>query len=173
MSTLLELAWKIAAPVASGAAGVAGTLWKITKNLEDRVRVLEKERLPPTESWIVTFTKDEYPSDLASLKKLVSDLKIDIDEELERFHDEIKGRDKEHREERRLQSKLASNYLSLLSRVSACESAASKLNDSFTQFAKGQQEQWQEISRALGNIEGWLRATNSRRTPGEFPAPKR
>lgn len=176
MSTLIELAWKIAAPVASGAAGVAGTIWKITKDLEDRVRTIERERLPKTEDWVKGHTEKwldkKYPEDIAALKKLIDDLKKDVNEEFDSLYNELKGRGKERREERRLVSKLTQNFLTLQQRVGQCEEALKKLNEAFTQHAKGQQEQWQEISRALGHIEGWLRAMSSRRTTsGEFQGP--
>lgn len=172
MSTFIELAWKIAAPVASGAAGVAGTIWKITKDLEDRLRTVERERLPVTERWVDAFKTKTYPDDIAALKKLVDEVKQQLNDELDKLYEELRGRGKERREERRLQAELTKNYLSLLNRVEHCENAISALNTSFTQFAKGQQDQWQEISRALGHIEGWLRAMSSRRTTsGEFQGP--
>lgn len=172
MSAFIELAWKVAAPVVSGAAGVAGTLWKITKDLEDRMRTLERERLPKTEDWVSGFKDKKYPEDLAALKKLIDELKKETDEEFDSLYNELKGRGKERREERRLVSKLTQNFLTLQQRVGQCEEALKKLNEAFTQHAKGQQEQWQEISRALGHIEGWLRAMSSRRTTsGEFQGP--
>lgn len=172
MSGLLDLAWKVLPPVLSGAGGVAGTVWKITKNLEDRLRTLERERLPRTEDWVTGFKDKKYPDDIAALKKLVEDLKKEVFDEFESLYGELRGRGKERREERRLQAELTKNYLSLFNRVEQCEKAISSLDASFTQFAKGQQEQWQEISRALGHIEGWLRAMNSRRTTsGEFQGP--
>ena len=176
MPGLIELAWKVVPPVLSGVGGVAGTVWKVTKDLEDRLRTLERERLPRTEEWVKNhlekWVEKKYPEDLAALRKLVNDLKGETDEEFNKLYDELKGRGRERREERRLASRLTENFLSLQTRVKQCEDAITKLNDTFTQHAKGQQEQWQEISRALGHIEGWLRAMSSRRTTsGEFQGP--
>jgi hypothetical protein len=176
VSGLIELAWKIVPPVLSGVGGVAGTIWKVTKNLEDRVRTIERERLPKIEDWVKNHTEKwlekKYPEDIGALRKLIEDLKKDVNEEFDSLYSELRGRGKERREERRLTSKLTENFLALQARVQNCEEAIKKFNEMFTQHVKGQQEQWQEISRALGHIEGWLRAMSSRRTTsGEFPGP--
>lgn len=173
---LIALAWKVVPPVVSGVGGVAGTVWKVTKDLEDRLRTIERERLPKTEDWVKNHTDKwldkKYPEDLAALKKLIDDLKAETDDEYDKLYKELQGRGKERREERRLNATLARNFLALQQRVQHCEEAIGKLNEAFTQHAKGQQEQWQEISRALGHIEGWLRAMSSRRTTsGEFQGP--
>lgn len=157
---LTELIWKVVAPVASGAAGVAGTLWRVTKDLEDRLRVVEREKLVQIDGHIT------------ALKTLISQLESGTNSEFDKLYEELKGRGKERREERRLISRLTENYLAHQTRITNCENVITKLNESFTEHAKGQQEQWQEISRALGNIEGWLRAMSSRRSSsGEFPGP--
>lgn len=172
MSSLIDLAWKVVPSVLSGAGGVVGTIWKVTKNLETRVRDIELIHLPNIRNAFSSFRDGKYPEDVAALKKLVDNLKTETDKEFDALYGELRGRGKERREERRLTASLTANYLELQQRVSQCETAINKLNEAFTQHAKGQQEQWQEISRALGHIEGWLRAMSSRRTSsGEFQGP--
>jgi hypothetical protein len=198
VSALIELAWKVAAPVASGAAGVAGTIWKITKSLEDRVRVLEKEVLPDllrragelekhkddvldeqlpkilveAKKYFDDFKGGKYTDDVRALKALFDSVKADLEKETEDIYTELRERSKERNATRRLLTKLSERYLALEGRIEAVEEGFQKHNDAFVAHAREQREQWQEINRALGHIEGFLRAMNSRKTSQEFPAPK-
>lgn len=165
--SFLELAWKVVPPVVSGAVGVAGTLYKLTKSLDERVKKLEDIRVRDLENHNSSFST-KYKEDVAGLKALIDELKKEIDKEVEDLYSELRGRARERLDGRRLQTKLSERYLALEGRVENCEKAINNLNESFVQFSKGQQEQWQEINRVLGTIEGWLRATTTRNS-GSFP----
>lgn len=167
---LAELAWKVIPSAASAVAGAAGALWKLTKSLEDRIKHLEDIRVRDLEKHKDTFG-ESYKKDIGGLKSLLDELRQDLEKEVGEVYSELRGRSKERLDARRLQTKLSERYLALESRVEAAEKGLASLHTQFVEHAKGQNEQWQEIARALGNIEGWLRAMSSRRSSQEFQAP--
>lgn len=149
MPALMELVWKVAPPVVSGIGGVIGAVWRLTQSLDRRVENLER------------FIKEKYPEQHAALLK-----------EIDTVYKELQARSKERVDTRRLQTKLSERYFAIETRVENLEKTLAALNESFVEHAKGQNDQWQEISRALGQLEGWLRATSSsRRSSQEFSAP--
>lgn len=166
-----ELAWKVIPSAASAVAGAAGALWRLTKSLEDRIKHLEDIRVRDLENKNSTFD-ESYKKDIGGLKTLLDTLRKDLEKEVEELYSELRGRSKERLDARRLQSKLSERYLALESRVEVAEKAITSLHNQFVEHAKGQNEQWQEIARALGHIEGWLRAMSSRRNSSEFQAPQ-
>lgn len=169
--TVLDLAWKVVPSAASAVAGAAGALWRLTKSIEDRVHHLETVRVRDLESHKTTFG-EKYVTDLNALKTLLDELKKELHREVEDVYGELRGRSKERLDARRLQTRLSERYLALEGRLEAVEKNLTSLHNQFVEHAKGQNEQWQEIARALGNIEGWLRAMSSRRTTSqEFRAP--
>lgn len=157
---VMALVWKVGPPVASGVAGVFSALWRLTQTIEKRVADLER------------FKTEKYPFDMAAMKTILDGLREHINKEIEDLYTELRGRSRERLDARRLQTKLSERYLAMEGRVEALEKTLDALNTSFVEHAKGQNDQWQEISRALGQLEGWLRATSSsRRSSQEFTAP--
>lgn len=198
MGDLLDLIVKYGTPVATGAAGVAGTIWKVTKSLEERVKTLETVKVPDLDrrakeleehkddvldeklpgvitelkKYFDDFKSGKYADDMGAVKRLFDEIKQDLEKETQDIYEELRARAKERATTRRLLLKLNERYLALEDRVQACEKSFQQHNEAFIQHAREQREQWQEINRALGHIEGFLRATNSRRNSQEFQAPK-
>lgn len=136
---------KVLPPVLSGAAGVLATAWRYAKSFTDRLAIVEK---------LVSDLRMHFGEDPpANLKALLNDLR----KELTDIDTDLKRRARERSDMRRLSTRLSDRYFALDARLDACEKSISDLNTSFVTFSKEQQDQWQDMTRMLGQVEGYLR----------------
>jgi uncharacterized coiled-coil protein SlyX len=154
---------KVLPPVVSGGGGVLLAVWRLTKTLGDRVKVLE-------DVW-KHFSEEHYPLDKGGLISSVGTLRADMEKALSDIHTDDRRSMRERLDARRLQASIVERINKMESRISSCEKAVTELNTSFQTFAKEQNEQWQSISKNLGQIEGYLKgvAAKSSGSSGPFP----
>lgn len=161
---------KVLPPVLAGAGGVATTIWRVTKGLKDKIEEVERQlnKLKEDNTREHGELKKESTDLKSDLEKAVEQFKKDVDKEIDEIYAALKARSKEQADLRRLVNKTQERYLTIEQRVEHCEKTINELNQEMTNYIKEQQEQWQATSRALGQIEGYLRAT-TRRPSGSFP----
>lgn len=134
LSTVVE---KALPPIITGAIGFAGATWRQSRKFSDRLHLLES-------AWR-QFSEKDYGRDAASFAGTVHALR----EELESFK-------REDRKERRLYSKLLERVSALEHQIGECEKALTELNAQTQEFAKEQNDQWQSMTRTLGQLEGYI-----------------
>lgn len=135
---------KVAAPLLAGGAGVGTTIWRMTASMSSRLENLEN-------AW-KHFKEEEHPRE-----KLESSTTLS-------------GLEKEKTDVRRVLASLNERILLLERRVSVCEKDIETLDAQWRQFAKEQGEQWQDMTRTLGQLEGWMKAKTG--GSGQFPQTK-
>jgi len=153
---------RVAPAAGSGVVGVAVAIWRLQKGIGDRVLALE------TAWW--QFSEKDYARERLEVLDTVKGLRADVSRELEDLEKELRQRARERVDARRLQTRLSERYMSLEGRVEVCEKAIADLNDQFQSFAREQNEQWQTMTRTLGQLEGYLRGISRRvADSGKFP----
>jgi len=153
---------KVAAPLASGGLGVGATIWRMTASLSNRLEKIEN-------AW-KHFTEDVYPREKQeasnTLQTEVRSLRSSLGELGER---ELRD-EKERLDVRRVLASLNERLLLAERRIAVCEKDIETLDAQWRQFAKEQGEQWQDMTRTLGQLEGWMKAKTG--GSGQFPQTK-
>lgn len=154
---------KVAFPVLSGAGGVGVTIWRFSASVSARLEAVER-------AW-KQFSDHDYPRERNELVAALKTLRQDIAKELNKIQNDDSRSTRERSDARRLHANLSDRVAQMEFRVQGCEKAIQDLNDQFETFAKEQNELWQNMTRTLGQIEGYLRgvATRNSNGPGPFP----
>ncbi len=153
---------KVVPAAASGILGVGATFWRLQQGIGDRVLSLET-------AW-KQFREKDYVREHGEVLESIKKLKEDVEHELEEVAKDLRQRSRERVDARRLQQRLSERYMSLEGRVEACEKAIADLNEQYQNFAREQNEQWQTMTRTLGQLEGYLRGIGrGTKDSGKFP----
>jgi chromosome segregation ATPase len=138
---ILHILEKIAPTALSGAAGVFVSVWKFARALDSRVFKVEGAIKACNDEIAELFTK------ISDVKESKATEVADIKKRIQR---------------------LSATVASLSQDVDACKSSLQEYNQEMSSFIREQQEQWQTMSRTMGQIEGFLRAT-MKKPSGTFP----
>ena len=154
---------KVLPSLLSSALGGLGAVWKFTHGLSARVAAVENAietvKLAVASTGVtVGENKREGNEKLEELRRLLTLIKKDMDEEFETIYNTFKTRSKEQTDIRRLNAKLTERYIGLEARLEAAEKSITVMNNSLKEFMQEQQGQWKETAKTLGHIEGYLRA---------------
>lgn len=140
---------KVALPVLSGAGGVGASIWRMSVTLSNRIEKLEA-------SWIL-FTEKDYPKDKSDFTAALHQLHQFILKELQDLRNDSKNGARERSDARRLSTSLVDRLVQLEHQLAECSKAVDTLEEQLRQFMKEQHDQWQDMTRTLGQIEGYLR----------------
>jgi len=150
---------KVVAPLAAGTVGVVTGAYRMHKALEERLKTLEV-------SW-KQFIEHDYPREHLELHAANDSLKAELLERLRSLREELGAHDdrllqqveahaKKHLEVQGLCAHHTVRGTTVETRLKGCEAAIEDLNEQFRSFAQGQNEQWQTMTRTLGQLEGYL-----------------
>lgn len=131
------LVTKVLPPAVTGALGAVGTLWKFTHGITSRVSKLEGA--------VAALRERQEAYDRGLSHKGVSLLN---------------GRDHADRSDTARVQSCLERCAVLEARIGACEVATREANEAFRTFVKEQRVQWHDMTRTLGQIEGYLRAAS-------------
>jgi uncharacterized coiled-coil protein SlyX len=151
---------KVAFPVLSGAGGVGLTVWKTSKSIAARVTLLEA-------TW-KQFHENDHPREKGEVAAALATLKADIEKELNAIHLDDRRSMRERLDARRLQANMSDRIAQLEMRLGNCERSVNTLNDQFQTFAREQNDQWQVMTRALGQLEGYIKGISGKNSSGTF-----
>ena len=151
---------KVAFPVLSGAGGVGLSVWRTSKALAARVLVLEL-------AW-KQFHEHDHPREKGEAAAALATLKADINRDLDEIRTDDRRSLRERLDARRLQANMSDRIAQLETRMTNCERSVNTLNDQFNTFAREQNEQWQAITRALGQLEGFIKGISAKSSSGTF-----
>lgn len=178
MELLPVLLEKVLPPFLTGTTGAVGAVWRFTAKVSARIGALEQglgALQIALESSRIDSAKNRKDLEVAveELRRVLTLAKTDIEHDVDEIYSTLKARAKEQADLRRIFNKLTERYLVLETRVEAAETAVNKINESLKDFMQEQHEQWQQMSKALGQIEGYLRGISRRSsTSGSFPPTK-
>lgn len=151
---------KVAFPVLSGAGGVGLSVWRTSKSIAARVTVLEG-------IW-KQFHEQDRPREKDEIAAALATLRADLNREVGDIHMDDRRSMRERLDARRLQANMSDRVSQLETRMTNCERSVNTLNDQFNTFAREQNEQWQAITRALGQLEGYIKGISAKSSSGTF-----
>ncbi len=155
---------KVAAPVVSGGLGVGATIWRMTASLSSRLADVEQ-------AW-KHFKDDEYPRDRQDLVTALNNALRPLRADIESVQTEMRKESRERADVRRVLASLNERLLVIERRVAVCEKDVETLDAQWRQFAKEQGEQWQDMVRTLGQLEGWMKARSASTSSDQYPPTK-